>query len=99
MILVHNDLTKDPTSRNFVHIEVHTQLHSATRGSLVKVNSVPAVQVTWLLPSLTASELEQVTSTTVPVSTGNCVVVLIVPVHSVFSPVHIGAVEVFNKSE
>ena len=30
MILVHNDLTKDPTSRNFVHIEVHTQLHSAT---------------------------------------------------------------------
>ena len=31
MILVHNDLTKDSTSRNFVHIEVHTQLHSATR--------------------------------------------------------------------
>ena len=31
MILAHNDLTKDPSSRNFVHIEVHTQLHSATR--------------------------------------------------------------------
>ena len=31
MILVHNDLTKDPTSRNFVDIEVHTQLHLATR--------------------------------------------------------------------
>ena len=39
------------------------------------------------------------TSTTVPVSTGNCVVVSIVLVHSVFSPVQIGAVEVFNKSE
>ena len=70
-------------------------------GSLKKVKSVPAVQVTWLLPSLTASELEQVTSTIVPVSTGNCVVVFIVLVHSVFSPVHIGAVEVliFNFSE
>ena len=36
------------------------------------------------------------TSTIVPGSTGNCVVVFIVLVHSVFSPVHIGAVEVFN---
>ena len=34
------------------------------------------------------------TSTTVPGFTGNCVVVFIVLVHSVFSPVHIGAVEV-----
>ena len=36
------------------------------------------------------------TSTTVPVSTGNCVVVSIVLVHSVFSPIHIGAVEVIQ---
>ena len=28
---VHNDLTKDSTSRNFVDTEVNTQLHSATR--------------------------------------------------------------------
>ena len=48
---------------------------------------------------MTASGLEQVTSTTVPGSTGNCVVVSIVLVHSVFSPVHIGAVEIFNFSE
>ena len=48
---------------------------------------------------MTASGLEQVTSTTVPGSTGNCVVVFIVLVHSVFSPVHIGAVEVFKFSE
>ena len=34
------------------------------------------------------------TSTTVPGSTGNCVVVSIVLVHSVFSPVQSGAVEV-----
>ena len=37
---------------------------------------------------LTCSELEQATSTTVPGSTGNAVVVVIVLVHSVFSPVH-----------
>ena len=48
---------------------------------------------------MTASGLEHVTSTTVPGSTGNCVLVSIVLVHSVFSPVHIGAVEVFNFSE
>ena len=65
-------------------------------GSLEKVKSVPAVQVTWLLPSLTALVSEHVNSTTVPGSTGNCVVVFIVLVHSVFSPVQIGAVEVFN---
>ena len=35
---------------------------------------------------------EHVTSTTVPAITGNCVVVSIVLVHSVFSPVHVGAV-------
>ena len=57
----------------------------------MKVKSVLIVQVTRLLPSLTASELEHVTSTTVPGSTGNCVVVSIVLVHSVFSPVQIGA--------
>ena len=45
---------------------------------------------------MTASGLEHVTFTTVPGSTGNCVVVSIVLVHSVFSPVHIGAVEDFN---
>ena len=67
-------------------------------GSSEKVKSVPAVQVTWLLPSFTASEFEHVNSTTVPGSTGNCVVVFIVLVHSVFSPVHIGAVVVFNFS-
>ena len=49
------------------------------------------MQVTSLLPSLTASELEHVTSTASPVCTGNWVVVFIVPVHSVFSPVQIGA--------
>ena len=59
------------------------------------MKSVPVVQVTSLLPPFTASELEQVTSTTVPVSTGNCVVVSIVLVHSVFSPVHVDAVEDF----
>ena len=68
-------------------------------GSSEKVKSVPAVQVTWLLPSLTALVSEHVTSTTVPESIGNCVVVFIVLVHSVFSPVHIGALEVFNFSE
>ena len=68
-------------------------------GSSEKVKSVPIVQVTWLLPLFTASELEHVTSTTVPGSTGNCVVVFIVLVHSVFSPVQIDAVEVFNFSE
>ena len=60
------------------------------------MKSVPIEQVTWLLPLFTASESEHVTSTTVPGLTGNCVVVFIVLVHSVFSPVHIGAVEVFN---
>ena len=63
------------------------------------MKSVPIVQVTVMLPLKTASELEHVTSIAVPVSTGNCVVVFIVLVHSVFSPVQIGAVEVFNLSE
>ena len=60
-------------------------------GSSEKVKYVPDVQVTSLLPSLTASESEHVTSTTVPEFTGNCVVVFIELVHSVFSPVQIGA--------
>ena len=55
------------------------------------MKSVPDTQVTWLLPSLTSSESKHVTSTTVPGFTGNCVVVSIVLVHSVFSPVQIGA--------
>ena len=68
-------------------------------GSSVKVKSVLIVQVICLLPLFTASELEHVTPTTVPGFTGNCVVVSIVLVHSVFSPVQIGAVEVFNFSQ
>ena len=63
-------------------------------GSVEKVKIVPVVQVTSLLPSLTAAENKQLTSTTVPCFTGNCVVVLIVLVHSVFSPVQSGAVEI-----
>ena len=59
------------------------------------MKSAPVTQVTSLLPSFTALECEHVTSTTVPGSTGNCIVVSIVLVHSVFNPVHgIGAVEV-----
>ena len=56
-------------------------------GSFEWVNSVPEVQVTLLLPLLRASESEQVTSTTVPETTGNCVSVCIVLSHSAFSPV------------
>ena len=51
------------------------------------MNSVSDEHVTSLLPFLTASDPEQLTLTTVPGTTGNCVVVLIVPVHSAFSPV------------
>ena len=61
-------------------------------GSVEKVKIVPVVQVTSLLPSMTAAENKQVTSTTVPGFTGNCVVGFIVLVHSVFSPVQSGAV-------
>ena len=50
------------------------------------------MQVIFALPSFIASTLEQVTSTTVPGFTGNCLVVSIVLVHSVFSPVHVGTV-------
>ena len=53
-------------------------------------------QVICVLPTLVASGYLQVisTSTTVPGSTGNCVVVVIVRVfvHSVFSPVHFNPV-------
>ena len=56
------------------------------------MKSVPIAQVTVLLPLKTASALEHVTSTTAPAITGNCVVVSIVLVHSVFSPVQSGAV-------
>ena len=63
-------------------------------GSVEKVKIVPVVQVTSLLPSLTAAENEQLTSTTVPGFTGNCVVVFIMLVHSVFSPVQSGADEI-----
>ena len=59
------------------------------------MKSVPAVHVISLLPLLTAFELEHATSITVPAFTGNCVVVFIVLVHSVFSPVQTGSVEVF----
>ena len=67
-------------------------LHS---GFFEKLKSFSAMHVTSLLPSFTASEFEHVTSTTVPDFTGNCVVVFIVLVHSVFSPVQSGAIEVF----
>ena len=53
----------------------------------MKVKSVLVLQVTSMLPLLTCSALEQVTSTTVPGSTGNCAAVSSVLVHSVFSPV------------
>ena len=45
-------------------------------------------QVTLLLPSFLAAGSEQANTTIVSGSTGNCVVVCIVIVHSVFSPVH-----------
>ena len=61
-------------------------------GSFEKVKSVPAMHVISLSPLLTCSVSEHVTSTTVPAITGNCVVVSIVLVHSVFSPVHDGTV-------
>ena len=67
-------------------------IHYSQLGSVVKVKIVPVVQVTSLLPSLTCSESEHVTSTTVPGLTGNCVVVFMVLVHSFFSPVQSGAV-------
>ena len=55
---------------------------------------VPDVQVASLLPLFLAPEYKQVTSTTVPESTGNVVVVFIVSVQSLLSPVHIsGRVE------
>ena len=57
-------------------------------GSLKKSNFVSALQVTSLLPLLTAPESEQVTSTTVPGSIGNLAAVSIVLFHSAFSPVH-----------
>ena len=60
-------------------------------GSSKKVKSLPIVQVTSLLPSKTALEEEHVTSTIVPGSTGNCVVVSIVLIHFVFNAVQIGA--------
>ena len=57
------------------------------------------MQVTSLLPSFTALLSVHVTWTTVPGSTGNCFVVSTVLIHSVFSPVQIGAVEVLVLSK
>ena len=62
-------------------------IHSGSLNS--KLNSVPEVQVTSLLPLLRAPDLKQLTSTTVPGTTGNCVVVLIAFIHSAFSPVQL----------
>ena len=62
------------------------------------MKSVAVVQVTSLFPSLTASESEHVTFTTVPDFTGNCVVDSIVLVHFVFSPVQSGAADDFKLS-
>ena len=61
-------------------------------GSSAKVNIVSAMHVTSLLPSITVSRSEHVISTTVPKSTGNCVFVSILPLHSDFKPVQAGAV-------
>ena len=55
-------------------------------GSLRYVNSFPEVQVTLLLPLLIAPESEQVTSTTVPASTGSFVAGS-TPIHSESSSV------------
>ena len=48
------------------------------------------LQVTSLLPEFTAPVSEHVTSTSVPGSTGNCVVVSSMLVHSGFRPVQSG---------
>ena len=63
------------------------------------MNIVSAMQVTSLLPSSTVSVSEHVISTTVPKSTGNCVFVSIVLIHSDFKPVQAGAVKknLFNS--
>ena len=61
-------------------------------GSFEKVKFIVVEQVTSLLPSLIALELEHLTSTTVPIATGNCAVVSIVLVHSGFSPVQVAEV-------
>ena len=66
------------------------------QGSFKKVNSVPVVQVTSLLPLLRAAGSEQVTSTTVPGSTGNLAAVSIVLFHPAFSPVHSGKITLNN---
>ena len=58
---------------------------------------IDPIQVILLLPIKTASVSEHVTSTTVPGFTGNCVVVSIVLVHSVFSPVQSGAVMIIYQ--
>ena len=60
---------------------------------------VPVIHVTLLPPSFTASEFEQVICTTVPGFTGNCFVVSIVLVHSVFNPVQAGAARVLIQSD
>ena len=56
---------------------------------------MPPVHITLLLPLMIASELEHITSTTVPEIIGNCVVVSMVLIHSVFSPVQSGAAKVY----
>ena len=73
--------------KNFLRTKI--QKPGGHVGSVKKVKIVPVAQVTSLLPSW---DNKHVTSTTVPGLTGNCVVVFIVLVHSVFSPVQSGAV-------
>ena len=51
---------------------------------------MPDTQVTSLLPKLKYPGSEHVSSTTVPGSTGNCVVVSSVPVQSVSNPMQSG---------
>ena len=54
------------------------------------MNCVSELHVTVLLPSLIAPESEHFTSTTVPGSTGNVAVVVIVFLHPASSPVQLG---------
>ena len=62
-------------------------IHSGSLNS--KLYSVPEMQVTSLLPFLRALDSKHFTFTTVSGTTGNSVVVLIVVVHSAFSPVQL----------
>ena len=76
-----------PWSFNMSAPTIPVFIHSGSLNS--KLNSVTEVQVTSLLPLLRALDSKQFTSTTVPGTTGKCVVVLIAILHSAFSPVQL----------